>query len=50
MCVLDAKTLITAYSFRFGETPYEPPKNVQKGHLQRGVLGTFSGRQFRQLP
>ena len=47
MCVLDTKKLIIGYSFSFREMSYERPKKVQKWHLQREVLGTFSGRQFR---
>ena len=50
MSVLDTKTLIIAYFLSFGETSYERPKNVQKWHLQHDVLGTSSGRQFRQFP
>ena len=34
MFLLDTKKLIIAYSFTFGETPYERLKNVQKWHLQ----------------
>ena len=50
MCVLDTKKLVTAYSFSFGETSYERPKNVPKWHLQLDVLGTSSGRQFKLFP
>ena len=47
---LDNKTLVIAYSFSFGETSYERPKNVPKWHLQRDVFGTSSGRQFKYFP
>ena len=50
MCVLDNKKLVIAYSFSFGETSYERPKNVPKWHLQRDVFGTSSGRQFKYFP
>ena len=50
MWVLGTKKLIIAYSSSFGETSYERPKNVQKLHLQRDVLRTFWGRQFKQFP
>ena len=40
MCVLDNEKLVIAYSFSFGETSYERPKNVPKWHLQRDVRGT----------
>ena len=39
-CVLHIKKLVIAYSFSFGETSYERPKNVPKWHLPRDVLGT----------
>ena len=39
MCVLGTKKLIIAHSFSFGETLYERPKNVEKWHLHRDVLG-----------
>ena len=38
MCVLDKEKLVIAYSFNFGETSYERPKNVTKWQLQRDVL------------
>ena len=48
MCVLDAKKLVIVYSSRFGEASYERSKNV--AHLQRDVLMTSSGSQFKHLP
>ena len=50
MCVLDTKKLVIEYSFSFGETSYERPKNLPKWHLQCDVLGTSSGRQFKHFP
>ena len=50
MCVLHNKKLVIAYSFSFGETSYERPKNVPKWHLQRDVFSTSSGRQFKYFP
>ena len=38
------------YSFTFGETSPERPKNVPKWHPQREVLGRNSGRHFNQNP
>ena len=34
MCVLDTRKFVIAYSFSFGDTPYERPKNVPKWQLQ----------------
>ena len=50
MCVLHNKKLVIAYSFSFGETSYERPKNVPKWHLQRDVFSKSSGRQFKYFP
>ena len=50
MWVLDNKKLVIAYSFRFGETSDERPKNVPKRNLQPDVDGTSSGRQFKHFP
>ena len=50
MCALHTKKLVISYSFSFGETSLEGPKNVPKSHLQRDVFWTSSGRQFKHFP
>ena len=44
------KKLIIAYSFSFGDTSYEVPKNAPKWKLQRDILWTSSARRFKHLP
>ena len=49
MCVLDTKKLVITYSFGFGETSCELPRNVPKWRLQHDVLGTSSGHHLNIL-
>ena len=50
ICVLDTKKLVFEYCFSFSENSLERPKIVLKWHLQREVLGTFLGSQFKHFP
>ena len=49
-CLFNVIKLVFAYSFSFGETSVERPKNVSKWHPQCDNIGTSSGCHLNHYP